>query len=430
MKFFFSIIIPTYNVENIIKECINSVTQQKRPNIEILIINDNSKDGSLEVCKTEAEKNKVIRVINNKKNLGVSITRNKGIAKAKGKYLIFLDSDDLLYKKSLINLEKKIIENNHPEVILCKFKHKTYPYTNNVLIKNKIYNSRKPVQFIKNVLSKQFPLDECWPYVVKKDFLLKRKIKFLNIRVAEDQLYVLNLLCNMRSFSTFQKDFYYHVDRAASLSDYSDLNAAKCCLRVLIEYLSLKKKITNIYKVKLVDFYIQNIFSMFTGILLQRNKQEIYEINKILKGKKKYFENLIKFPEMINILEIIKKKGMNQILINYKKIVYKIKKKQIFNNLHNTNEVFIFCYSKFTMPTITFFKKNKNKIKGIIDDNENLKGKYFQGIKIINSKTFLKKKNKKTLCIVANHREITLQKIYKQLKRGGLKHNQILLLNY
>ena len=56
--------------------------------------------------------------------------------------------------------------------------------------------------------------------------------------------------------------------------------------------------------------------------------------------------------------------------------------------------------------------------------------KYFQGIKIINSKTFLKKKNKKTLCIVANHREITLQKINKQLKRGGLKHNQILLLKY
>ena len=82
---------------------------------------------------------------------------------------------------------------------------------------------------------------------------------------------------------------------------------------------------------------------MFTGILLQRNKQEIYEINKILKGKKKYFENLIKFPEMINIFEIIKKKGMNQILINYKKKFYKIKKKQIFNNLHNTNEVFIFC---------------------------------------------------------------------------------------
>ena len=121
---------------------------------------------------------------------------------------------------------------------------------------------------------------------------------------------------------------------------------------------------------------------------------------------------------------------MNQILINYKKIVYKIKKKQIFNNLDNTNEVFIFCYSKFTMPTIIFFKKNKNKIKGIIDDNENLKGKYFQGIKIINSKTFLKKKNNKTLCIVANHREITLQKIYKQLKRGGLKHNQIVLLQY
>ena len=395
MNFFFSIIIPTYNAENVIKECINSVTQQKRPNVEILIINDNSQDKSLKICKIEAKKNAAIRIFNNKRNLGVSLTRNKGIKEAKGKYLIFLDSDDLLYKKSLINLEKKIIKNNYPEIIVCKFKHKTFPYTNNVLIKNKIYNSKKPIQFIKNVLSKKFPLDECWPYVVKKDFLLEKKIKFLNLRVAEDQLYVLNLLCNMRSFSTFKKDFYYHVDRAGSLSDFSDLDSAKCCLKVLIEYLYLRKKTTNIYKIKLVDFYIQNIFSMFTGILLQRNRQEIFEISKILKGKEKYFENLIKFPEMVDISKIIENKKMNQLLINYKKIISEIKKKQIFNCLNHHKKVFIFCYSKFTMATITLLKKNKKKINGIIDDNENLKGKHFQGIQIINSKTFFMKKTKK-----------------------------------
>jgi len=430
MNFFFSIIIPTYNAENVIKECINSVTQQKRPNVEILIINDNSQDKSLKICKIEAKKNTAIRIFNNKRNLGVSLTRNRGIKKAKGKYLIFLDSDDLLYKKSLINLEKKIIKNNYPEIIVCKFKHKTFPYTNNVLIKNKIYNSKKPIQFIKNVLSKKFPLDECWPYVVKKDFLLEKKIKFLNLRVAEDQLYVLNLLCNMRSFSTFKKDFYYHVDRAGSLSDFSDLDSAKCCLKVLIEYLYLRKKTTNIYKIKLVDFYIQNIFSMFTGILLQRNRQEIFEISKILKGKEKYFENLIKFPEMVDISKIIENKKMNQLLINYKKIISEIKKKQIFNCLNHHKKVFIFCYSKFTMATITLLKKNKKKINEIKDDNENLKGKHFQGIQIINSKTFFMKKNKKTFCIVANHRIITLRKIYKQLKREGLKHNQILLLRF
>ncbi len=61
MNFFFSIIIPTYNAENVIKECINSVTQQKRPNVEILIINDNSQDKSLKICKIEAKKNTAIR---------------------------------------------------------------------------------------------------------------------------------------------------------------------------------------------------------------------------------------------------------------------------------------------------------------------------------------------------------------------------------
>ena len=121
---------------------------------------------------------------------------------------------------------------------------------------------------------------------------------------------------------------------------------------------------------------------------------------------------------------------MNQLLTNYQNIISEIKKKHIFNNLGKRKEVFIFCYSKFAMAAITLFKKNKNKLKGIIDDNQNLKGKYFRGIQIINSKTFLKKKTKETFCIVANHREITIRKIYRQLKKSGLKNNQILLLRF
>tara|TARA_B110000014_G_C20122986_1_gene596071 strand:+ start:410 stop:1702 length:1293 start_codon:yes stop_codon:yes gene_type:complete len=430
MNYFFSIIIPVYNSESVIKDCISSITQQKRTNVEILIVDDNSQDASLKICKAAANKNRAIKIYNNKKNLGVSITRNKGIKNAKGKYIIFLDSDDQLYKATLAKLEKKIVKDNFPEVVVCKFKHKTYPYTNNVLIKNKIYNTKKPLRFIKKILLKKFPLDECWPYVVKKTFLSKNKIKFLNLRVAEDQLYVLNVLCSMQSFSTFQQSFYRHIDKAAGLSDYSDLESAKCCLRVLLTYLALKKRMDNIYKIKLVDFYIQNIFSMFTGILLPRSKKEIFEISKLLKKKEKYFKNLIKIPEMINFEQIIKKEKANNALFLYKKTIIETKKEKIFNSINKSKEIFIFCYSKFAMATMVLFSKNKKKIKGIIDDNQNLKGKSFKGLKIINSKVFFKQKNKKTFCIVANHREITLKKIYNQLKKGGLTKSQILLLRF
>ena len=107
MNYFFSIIIPVYNSESVIKDCISSITQQKRTNVEILIVDDNSQDASLKICKAAANKNRAIKIYNNKKNLGVSITRNKGIKNAKGKYIIFLDSDDQLYKATLAKLEKK-----------------------------------------------------------------------------------------------------------------------------------------------------------------------------------------------------------------------------------------------------------------------------------------------------------------------------------
>ena len=117
---------------------------------------------------------------------------------------------------------------------------------------------------------------------------------------------------------------------------------------------------------------------MFTGILLQRNKQEIYEINKILKGKKKYFENLIKFPEMINIFEMASKEKKLEILNNHPDLGNKAKissltpvslKEQRDAGLDQcTKEEFVEfkklndAYKKFGFPFILAVK-GKNKIE-------------------------------------------------------------------
>lgn len=100
-----SVIVPVYNAERYLKIGVESIIKQTYKNIEIILINDGSKDGSLQLCKDYNEKDSRIRVID-KENSGVSAARNLGIANAKGKYVCFVDSDDYVesdYIEKLLN---------------------------------------------------------------------------------------------------------------------------------------------------------------------------------------------------------------------------------------------------------------------------------------------------------------------------------------
>ena len=96
MNIFFSIIIPVYNSQKYFSNCLKSVISQNFSNYEIIIIDDASKDKSKKIYKSYSKNSSKIKIVKNKKNLGVSISRNKGIKKSSGKYIIFLDSDDVL----------------------------------------------------------------------------------------------------------------------------------------------------------------------------------------------------------------------------------------------------------------------------------------------------------------------------------------------
>src|SRR5690606_1682010 len=95
---FFSFIIPVYNVERYLPECIESILNQSFKCYEIILVNDGSTDKSLEICDYFQRKDARVKILN-KENEGLAETRNKGIKIASGEYLIFLDSDDHLEKK-------------------------------------------------------------------------------------------------------------------------------------------------------------------------------------------------------------------------------------------------------------------------------------------------------------------------------------------
>lgn len=104
-KIKFSVIVPVYNVEKYIEECLDSILKQDYDNYEILLIDDGSTDNSGNICEIYAAKNEKIKVFH-KKNGGLSSARNIGIEKATGDYLVFVDSDDYIAPWSLSEFYK------------------------------------------------------------------------------------------------------------------------------------------------------------------------------------------------------------------------------------------------------------------------------------------------------------------------------------
>lgn len=106
-----SVIVPVYNVEEYLKQCLDSILEQTFSNYEVILVNDGSTDSSGLICQEYAEKDSRIRYFE-KENGGLSDARNYGIEQAQGEYLTFVDSDDFLDKMHLNVLYTALVNNN------------------------------------------------------------------------------------------------------------------------------------------------------------------------------------------------------------------------------------------------------------------------------------------------------------------------------
>ena len=113
-----SIIVPIYNKEKYIKKCIDSILNQTYSNIEAIVINDGSTDNSDNIMKSY--NNKIIKYYS-RKNHGIGATRNFGLKKATGDYIVFLDSDDYLSDNNAIKYLTMQMEMDNLDIIICDY---------------------------------------------------------------------------------------------------------------------------------------------------------------------------------------------------------------------------------------------------------------------------------------------------------------------
>ena len=171
-----SVIIPVYNAEKTLKKCMESVLKQKDEDLEIVLINDGSIDASDKMIQEYKEKNPKIISYYRKKNTGVADTRNYGIKKAKGRYILFLDADDYL-DIHLYGLVKQYMEK---DIDLIKFKLQREDEKGNVIetVSGSVFENKTGEEGFEELYSTDVLLDSPCVYVIKKEIFTKNKLEF------------------------------------------------------------------------------------------------------------------------------------------------------------------------------------------------------------------------------------------------------------
>ena len=188
-----SVIVPVYNVENYIVQCIESLIKQTYTKFEIILVNDGSKDNSGKICDEYALKDERIKVIH-KENAGVSSARNVGIKQSKGQWITFIDSDDWVeekYLEVLLNLAKS----ENADISICGYNRVSKERIEkiNASGKNEIYDSQ---EYLIKSLNPQIGLGFSHMKLIKKSII--KDIEFNdNLAVAEDAFFNIQLSKNV-----------------------------------------------------------------------------------------------------------------------------------------------------------------------------------------------------------------------------------------
>lgn len=313
-----SIVVPIYNVEDYLRECIDSILEQTYKNIEIILVNDGSQDNCGKICDEYGKRDRRIKVIH-KKNGGLSDARNTGINEATGKYIAFVDSDDYVEKKYIELLYKAIKDNNtqisqcgifridNEKKLLGEFKYNYNVVNNSRNMMIDVYNGKWENIVVWNKLYLKSLFDN---------------IKFPKGKIHEDE------------FTTYK--IYYSVDKVSIIK------------QSLYNYRKNENSITgNNYNIKRLDVLEalnerKNFFYSIGDKQLYNMTLELYlcKLRESYAFIKKYISN---------------KEVLNKILKEYRKIYIKVVKENGISIKHRIKGIFFYI-----MPNIWFeIKKGK-----------------------------------------------------------------------
>lgn len=202
-----SVIIPIYNTGNYLEKCVNSVINQTYKNLEIILVNDGSTDNSNEICENfKKEDSRIIYI--NKKNTGVSDSRNLAINKSSGEYILFVDSDDYI-EDTMIESLYNDIKKYDADLACCEYVSKNRKQQLKLLNKN---------EMLSVILKEKGTSGYIWDKLYKTSIIKNEKILFdKEIYICEDMLFNARYIEKANKFIWTNKQLYNYIYRPNSV---------------------------------------------------------------------------------------------------------------------------------------------------------------------------------------------------------------------
>lgn len=281
-----SVIVPVYNVENYLRQCLDSIINQTLEEVEIICVNDGSTDKSPQILEEYAQKDERIKIIN-KENKGLGAARNTGIDHAIGEYIGFVDSDDWID----ITMYEKLYKNaksQNSDIVMCpvhvfdesanEIKH-NYPYFTlecfDEHFDNCNFNHNKTKDFLFSICV------TAWNKIYKTEFLKETNSKFPEGLIFEDNPFFFKTYLKANRVSLIRDFLYfYRINRLDSILSkfdgrFSDLIKIH---KLNIDIFNETNKL-NDYKIQLLNYIISNVINRYNQIN-EIDRQKFYELIK------------------------------------------------------------------------------------------------------------------------------------------------------
>lgn len=301
-----SIIVPMYNAEKSIERCVNSILKSTYQNIEIILVDDGSTDGTLEVCRRMEANNEKIKIVE-KENSGAGFSRECGVNVAKGEYIGFVDADDYIDDKMYEKLYDRIVIDKLDVCFCGNYEIFTdgRKKENNIRFPKEVYTQEEVHKYvIRNAVwfaaadSDENPMFSIWRGLYSKNVIKENKIHFLNERIigSEDGIFNFQVLCNVNKLGFVHECLYYYGIYQNSLTnDYSrwdskhDMrsnNWYRC-----IENYAKEKKVEKYVMPYLNAEYLGKVRKSINALIYD-GKGNFYEMYKKEKEKYIYLKNI------------------------------------------------------------------------------------------------------------------------------------------
>ena len=325
-----SLVVPVYNAEKYLAKSIESMLSQSLKEMELILVNDGSKDNSLAICEEYAKKDSRITVIN-KKNEGACIARNTGIARAKGKYIQLADADDYI-DNNMLEEQYNLAEKTNAEVVMCGMKFDVHQKDGQVVIseahyKDMVLSSQEEIKPIFMDLFDNLLFNYTHNKLYNAEFLKKNNLKFIDwLPLDQDTNFNIDVFKVLNKL-TISSKAYYHYVKTFEETIVTRYCANKFKVRTF-RYDRLKELLeawgiyNNENKKKLASMYIHHVIECF----------EIYNHKKCdlnTKEKKQEIEKILNTKQVKDSLEILDRANSS-----YTNMVFKALKAGSVNRIY------------------------------------------------------------------------------------------------